>query len=107
MAKSWTNDKTLLKKMAKYEKARLQRERAHNRRVQRTFILSCFGLTDPKYFPEECKHCNNFYCTFCFKCKFLTKNDDDPDLQARTEEVTKNFVDYENMCAAIVREYII
>ena len=90
----------------KAEIARTRHERALRFRVQRQLILGAYGLTDPKELPDECKHCNNFYCTFCFKCKFLTKKDNDPDLQARTEEKTKNFIDYENLCAAILREYL-
>lgn len=94
------------KRWAEPEEIRLRRTRAINNRIRRIFILSCFGLSDPKDLPEECAHCNNFYCTFCFKCKFLTKNENDANYQARTEEKTKNFTDYEDLCAAIVREYL-
>ena len=101
-----SKQKDWYKRWTKLEKIRMQRDRAINNRIRRALILSSFGLSDPKDLPEECKHCNNFYCTFCFKCRYLTKNDSDPDCQARTEETTKNFTDYEKMCAAIVREYL-
>ena len=101
------NKKQILTNYRKAELERTRHERALRFRVQRQLILDAYGLSDPKYLPEECKHCNNFYCTFCFKCRFLTKNTNDPDCQVRTEEKTKNFVDYENMCKAILREYLL
>jgi len=93
------------KRWKEVEKIGLQRNRALDNRVRRAVILGAYGLSDPKELPEECKHCNNFYCTFCFKCRHLTKRDSDPDYQASTEEVTENFRDYENMCKAIVAEH--
>lgn len=101
-----SKQKDWYKRWTKLEKIRMQRDRAIKKCIRRAFILGSFGLSDPKDLPEECKHCNNFYCTFCFKCKFLTKKDNDPDFQARTEEKTKNFIDYENLCTAIFREYL-
>jgi hypothetical protein len=105
MGKSWITDKALLKKMNKLEKARMLRERAHNKRVWRTFILSCYGLSDPKDLPEECKKCSNFYCTFCFKCRHLTKKATDWDCYAPNEQETENYKAYEKLCNAIVREH--
>lgn len=105
MGKSWITDKALLKKMNKLEKARMLRERAHNKRVWRTFILSCYGLTNPTDIPEECKKCSNFYCTFCDKCRYLTKKATDGDCYAPNEQETENYKAYEKLCNAIVREH--
>lgn len=88
------------------EIARTRHERALRLRVQRKLILGTYGLTDPKELLDECKHCNNFYCTFCFKCRYYTHKDTDPDYQAKTKDVTKNFTDYAHFCNAVVREYI-
>lgn len=95
----------IMKKFAKLERIRFARARAINRRVFRTFILSCYGLSDPKDFPEECKKCSNFYCTFCVKCRYLTKKATDWDCYAPNEQETENYKAYEKLCNAIVREH--
>ena len=105
MRKSWLTNKALLKKINRIEKTRIMRERAHNSKVFRIFILSCYGLTDPKDLPEECKKCSNFYCTFCDKCRHLTKKDTDWDCYAPNEQETENYKAYEKICNTIVREH--
>lgn len=105
MRKSWIANKALLKRTTKLEKTRMLRERAHNRKVERLFILSCYGLFDPKDLPEECKKCSNFYCTFCRKCRYFTKNDTDWDCHTPNEQYTENYKAYEKLCNAILREY--
>ena len=105
MEKSWLVNKALRKKMNKLEKARMLRERAHNRKVWRMFILGSYGLSDPNDLPEECKQCSNFYCTFCHKCRHFTKNSTDWDCYAPNKQYTENYKTYEKLCDAILREH--
>lgn len=97
--------KSLKKRFAKLEHIRLKRTRAINQHVFRTFILSCYGLSDPKDLPEECKKCSNFYCTFCCKCRYLTKKSTDWDCYVPNEQYTDNYKSYEKFCNAVVREH--
>ena len=71
----------------------------------RKFVLGCYGLTEPKDLPEECKKCSNFYCTFCCKCRYLTKKNTDYDCYAPKEQETENYKNYEKFCDAVIREY--
>ncbi len=97
--------KDLKRRFAELEHIRLKRERAINQRVFRTFILSCYGLSDPKDLPEECKKCSNFYCTFCCKCRHLTKKATDGDCYVSNEQYTDNYKAYEKFCNAVIREH--
>ena len=76
-----------------------------NKHEHRKFILGCYGLTEPKDLPEECKKCSNFYCTFCCKCRYLIKKSTDWDCYAPNDNETENYKDYEKFCDAVVREY--
>lgn len=69
---------------------------------QRKLILEYYGLTEP---PEECKKCSNFYCTFCCKCRYLTKKPTDWDYCVPNDNETENYKAYKKFCDAVVREY--
>ena len=76
-----------------------------NKHEQRKLILGYYGLTDPKELPEECKKCSNFYCTFCCRCRHLTKKSTDWDCSVPNDNETENYKNYEKFCNAVVREY--
>ena len=77
-----------------------------NKHEYRKFVLGCYGLTAPKDLPEECKHCNNFYCALCIRCRRITKKNTDWDCYAPSDNETENYKDYKKHCDAIVREYL-